>query len=85
MLVGVFVQCESGVGETLKDLKKRNGGIFQRFILFTYCIVPLMNLYEPVEALFILDHSVYCMCEWINPLKTFIVPQGNAVGFGERH
>lgn len=39
--------------------------------------------YEPVlfqEALFILDHSVYCMCEWINPLKTFIVPQGNAVG-----
>lgn len=38
---------------------------------------------EPVlfqEALFILALSVYCMCEWINPFKTFIVPQGNAVG-----
>lgn len=69
MLVGVFVQCESGVGETLRDLKKKKK---------LYCAFDEPVLFQ--EALFILDHSVYCMCEWINPLKTFIVPQGNAVG-----
>lgn len=83
MLVGVFVQCESGVGETLRDLKKKEKKkwwhlpkIYSFHIL--YCAFDEPVLFQ--EALFILDHSVYCMCEWINPLKTFIVPQGNAVG-----